>query len=149
VYPPKPVRESQTGPTLQVIAGEHVTIRQESGQWNCAPAGPWGPAETGPSGIEGANDQGDQAKFLAPNQPLCSLVAKIGEEPDSHPSQDWREVGLRPDFIADRSGVLFLTANEIPPNGLCPYYDEHHQQRCFSDNVDLGLTVTVTVTAAG
>ncbi|GAB3902022.1 hypothetical protein GCM10029964_091710 [Kibdelosporangium lantanae] len=134
VYPPKAIQD------LPIEAGQWVHIKEVgTKKWNCAPEGPWGKAETELSGIAGIEHPGDAGAFLVPDEPICSLVGRIGDV------GKWQEIGLHPDFIATTSGMLYLTANEIPPTE-CPYTDDTGHPRCYSDNVG-SVEISVTVTA--
>ncbi len=71
--------------------------------------------------------------YMLPSASFCSLIARVG-------TGVWHSLADETTFIADSSGSLYLTANDVKPSN-CPLDDK---QECYSDNqVIKNATVTI------
>jgi hypothetical protein len=124
-WAPKPV------PALSLTAGDVVGITAASGEWECGtdPGQGW----TGVGGNPGYTASNENWA-VPPPAPFCSLIGKIGNGP-------WQEIGSQPQFVADRSGSLALTTNELMPQN-CP--QPPAKTSCYTDDQG-AITVTITV----
>jgi hypothetical protein len=154
LYPPSAVTTSD-GSRLQVHAGQHITIHQVSGHWNCASQD----NETPASGIEGvdisknASISGDRNDLILPDLPrLCALIAKVtpsrlGDDVGT----GWVPAAGTDGFDVTNNGYLYLTVNELSKAACIRhrYYDAAGNWRCFSDNREIDnrpsiIDITVT-----
>jgi hypothetical protein len=105
-------------PGLTLARGDVVSIKATSGQWLCATVAGW-------AGIQGnPHYTATNHSWAVPSAPFCSLIGKIDDGP-------WQELGIRPQFVADRSGPLALTVNELMPKN-CP--QPPGSTSCYRDN---------------
>lgn len=73
--------------------------------------------------------------YMLPSAPFCSLIGHVG-------GGEWHYLGDKNTFIADDSGSLYLTANDVRPERC----RQENKQRCYSDNQGTAdATVTVKV----
>jgi hypothetical protein len=115
-------------PGLTLTQGETVTIAAISGQWTCA-------TDAGPAGIQGNPDYtATDRSWAVPSAVFCSLIGKVGDG-------QWQELGTQPQFVADRSGPLALTVNELMP-GDCTQPPSNTS--CFTDNMG-AIKIQITV----
>jgi hypothetical protein len=119
-------------PGLMLTQGDRVAIRAVRGQWVCATV-------AGPAGIQGnTHYKATYHLWAVPSAPFCSLVGKIGDG-------SWEELGDRPQFTADRSGTLALTANELMPTNCS---QPPNDTSCYTDNEGT-ITILITIQHAG
>jgi hypothetical protein len=116
-------------PGLTLTRGDVVRIQAISGHWVCATV-------AGPAAVQG------NTKYVAtyhpwavPSAPFCSLIGKIGNGP-------WEEMGEHLTFVANRSGPLALTVNELMPNN-CP--QPPSDTSCYTDNSG-AIKILITIT---
>jgi hypothetical protein len=123
---PQPVQN------LTITKGDLVSITAISGLWQCAD-------QTGKTSIGGSpayDKVATNRQWAVPSAPFCSLIARIDGGP-------W--LGLAPtfQFVADNSGPLELTANDLMPAN-CP--QPPARTSCYTDNSG-AITVRITVSA--
>jgi hypothetical protein len=110
-WAPRPV------PGLILTKGDIVSIKALSGQWICARA-------AGPVGLQGDHFGAFNENWALPDQPFCLLIGKIG-------NCVWQEMGVRPRFVANSSGKLALTVNELMPDSCT---QQPANTSCYTDN---------------
>ncbi|MDX2228254.1 MAG: hypothetical protein NW220_01360 [Leptolyngbyaceae cyanobacterium bins.349] len=85
----------------------------------------------GPGGDNRYSSEG----LMLPSAPFCSLIGRVGEG-------QWHNLGANSTFTSDRSGKLYLTANDRPPE-TC---ELDNKSECYSDNIGTdSASVTVKV----
>jgi hypothetical protein len=115
-------------PGLTLMRGEVVSIKPISGQWVCATV-------AGPAGIQGnTHYKATYHSWAVPSAPFCSLIGKIGDGP-------WQELGQQPQLVANRSGTLALTVNELMPANCS---QSPSSTSCYTDN-EGSITIEITV----
>jgi len=114
---------------LTVQKGDTVSITAISGQWKCADVTGW-------TGIQGSPDyHAVYHDWAVPSAPFCSLIGKIAGGP-------WRQLAPSFQLVADRSGPLALTTNELMPDQCTQ--EPGGPTSCYADNKG-AITVQITV----
>lgn len=112
-----------TGVTVK--AGETVVIEAVSGGWNCDDTDPIRYFDAGGDPEYPYN----KPNLAVPNGVFCALIAKTSK------TGPWETIGRGRDFVADRTGTLYLATNDVPPLRCDPPSEPGGDATsCYTDN---------------
>jgi hypothetical protein len=115
-------------PGLHIDIGQMIHIAQTGGEWRCG-------GDSALAGIGGDPDYGlNQPYYAVPAAAFCSLIVKVGDGA-------WRGLDASLNVVADRSGTLYLTVNDLRPD-ICP--QPAGPTTCYTDNIgEIDVVVTI------